>query len=927
MKKASYKNTLNLPKTSFPMKASLSVREPALLERWLKEDIYGKICARRRKGEKFVLHDGPPYANGDIHMGHALNKILKDIVVKYKTMRGYYSPFVPGWDCHGLPVEHQLFKELGIGKHEIKRPEFRKKAREYALRYVAVQKEQFRRLGIFGDWDNPYLTLDPSYQAKIVECFGRLFLDGYIYRGLKPIHWCATCETALAEAEVEYADHKSPSIYVAFEAVSGLEEVFPDLKRAAFLIWTTTPWTLPANLAVAVRPDFEYVAAQFKERTLILARELLERVAQEMEVEDYKVISSCKGKELEGVVTRHPFVERDSPIVLSPHVTLEHGTGCVHIAPGHGEEDYEVGRRYGLETYAPVNEKGEFTKEAGQFAGLKVEDANPKIVEQLRSSGALLDSREIVHSYPHCWRCKQPIVFRATEQWFLGVDRHGLRKKVLGIIGSVKWIPERAEKRISSMVEQRPDWCLSRQRYWGVPLPILYCCACGEPLLSGESLKRIVGIMIKKGADVWFTDEAESFLPPGTSCPKCGRKDFRKEEDIIDVWFDSGISHQAVLAVREELGYPCALYLEGSDQHRGWFQTSLLTSVSLCGDAPFADVLTHGFITDGEGRKMSKSAGNVIAPQSIIEKHGADILRLWVASVDYSVDVRISQEIIGQLIDAYRRIRNTFRFILGNLYDFSPAKDAVKPGDLMEIDRWILSKTQRLLEDVTSAYENYDFCRAYHLLSNFCTVELSSFYLDIMKDCLYVNATKSPERCSAQTAMYSILEVLIKVSAPILSFTAEEAWQSVPNLPAQPDSIHLADWPELKRDLVDEKLEADWARLIEVRKQVSKKLENARQSGDIGNSLEAEVTIECADKDLFAFLDKKREVLSNVLIVSQLILKKSADMGGEKFSVSVSGARGKKCERCWKYSVSVGGSKEHPTICDRCLKVVKELGE
>jgi isoleucyl-tRNA synthetase len=924
MGKAEYKATLNLPTTSFPMKASLSSREPLMLELWAKNDAYRAICSRREANEKFVLHDGPPYANGDIHMGHALNKLLKDIVVKYKSMRGFYTPFVPGWDCHGLPVEHQLFKELKLGKHEINRTEFRKKARDYALKYVAIQREQFKRLGIFGDWDNPYLTLEPAYQATIIECFGKLYLGGYIYRGLKPIHWCATCETALAEAEVEYDDHRSPSIYVSFTARSGLEKAFHGLKDAAFLIWTTTPWTLPANMAVAVRPEFEYVAASLKGRTLIVARELLDRLAEELGEEQYRILGSCRGTALEGVITQHPFVERYSPVVLSPHVTLEQGSGCVHIAPGHGEEDYQIGRAHGLEVYAPVNERGEFTKEAGQFAGLKVEKANAAIIEHLEARGALLMSREIVHSYPHCWRCKQPVIFRATTQWFMGVDRNGLRKRALQLISAVKWIPERAQNRIRSMLEQRPDWCLSRQRYWGVPIPMVYCRGCGEAILNEEILERVRSAVAGRGADVWFAEPVEYFVPSGCTCPSCGGKEFRKEEDIIDVWFDSGVSHQAVLATRPELGYPCTLYLEGSDQHRGWFQTSLLTSVALRGDAPFAEVLTHGFITDGEGKKMSKSAGNVIAPQRIIEKYGADILRLWVASVDYSVDVRISEEIIEKLVDAYRRIRNTFRFILGNLCDFSPGRDGVPRDTMEEIDRWILSRTQRLLCDVTAAYERYDFCEAYHQLHNFCAVDLSSLYLDILKDRLYTRGGRSPQRRSAQTAMHHVLDVLIRVSAPILAFTAEEAWQAVPPGGGQRESVHLADWPAVDQGLIDEPLEAEWERLLEVRKEVSKALEIARQGDMIGNALEAEVTIACADERTLRFLKEKEHMLADLFIVSQVVLKGVNALGsGRTREVSVARARGTKCARCWKYSVSVGEDDAHPTICRRCVAVVE----
>ncbi len=924
MGKVDYKATLNLPRTSFPMKASLSSREPLTLDRWVRDDIYNAFCSKRKGREKFLLHDGPPYANGEIHVGQALNKILKDIVIKYKTMRGFCAPFVPGWDCHGLPVEHQLFKELKISKHKISRTEFRKKAREYALKYVAIQKEQFKRLGVFGDWDNPYLTLNPDYQATIVECFGKLYLDGYIYRGLKPIHWCPTCETALAEAEVEYGDHTSPSIFVSFAVRSGLEKAFPGLKEAALLIWTTTPWTLPANMAVAVRSEFEYVAVGFKGRTLVLARELLDRVAKELGEEQYRILGSCKGGALEGVITLHPFVKRESPVVLSPHVTLDQGSGCVHIAPGHGEEDYQIGRAYGLEVYAPVNERGEFTKDAGQFKGLKVEEANAGIIKLLDERGALVATRDIVHSYPHCWRCRKPVIFRATTQWFMGVDRKDLRKRALSLVGNVRWIPERSRNRIGSMLEQRPDWCLSRQRYWGVPIPMMYCAKCGEPFLDEGILGRIKDAIAERNADVWFEEQASFFIPDGTVCPACGNGEFRKEEDIIDVWFDSGISHQAVLARRPELGCPSALYLEGSDQHRGWFQTSLLTSVALKGVAPFASVLTHGFVTDGEGKKMSKSAGNVIAPQRVMEQYGADILRLWAASVDYSVDMRISNEIIEKLVDAYRRIRNTFRFILGNLCDFSPERDAVPRDRMGEIDRWILSRTQRMLSEVTAAYERYDFCEAYHRLHNFCAVELSSLYLDVIKDRLYTRGGRSAQRRSAQTAICHIFDALVKLSAPILAFTAEEAWQAAPWAGDRRESVHLADWPVPDEELVDESLDAEWERLLDVRREVSKALEVARQGNMIGNALEAEVTIACSDEEELGFLGKKGELLADLFIVSQVVLEKAAATGSEKTrEVRVARAKGEKCVRCWKYSVSVGESEDHPVICRRCVQVVE----
>ncbi|MDD5557673.1 MAG: isoleucine--tRNA ligase [bacterium] len=920
MSRRDYRKTLNLPATAFPMKASLSAREPLALEAWEREGLYRRILERRAGAPRFILHDGPPYANGDIHMGHALNKILKDIVVKYKTMRGFASPFVPGWDCHGLPVEHQLFKELGIGKHEIGRREFRRQASDYALRYVAVQREQFKRLGIFGDWDRPYLTLDPAYQAAIVECFGRLHLGGYVYRGLKPIHWCAACETALAEAEVEYEERESPSVYVAFEA-AGIGEALPGAAGAAFLIWTTTPWTIPANRAVAVRPEFRYVAARLGGRTVIAARELLERVAAGIGGGEPVVLAACRGSALEGASAVHPLTGRSVPVVASAHVTLDQGTGCVHIAPGHGEEDYAIGRRCGLEVFAPVDGKGAFTAEAGPYAGLPVEEANGRIAADLRAAGALLGEGRIRHSYPHCWRCRRPVIFRATTQWFLGVDRHDLRRRALEAVRKVRWVPARGENRISAMIEGRPDWCLSRQRYWGVPLPMLYCARCGEAALTAEILSRIVAATAARGADVWFEEPAASFVPPGFACPACGGAAFRKEEDILDVWFDSGVSHEAVLARREELGCPCALYLEGSDQHRGWFQTSLLTAVGLRGDAPYEGVLTHGFITDGEGRKMSKSAGNVISPQRVIEEHGADILRLWAASVDYTADVRISPEIIGHLVDAYRRIRNTFRFLLGNLSDFSPGRDAVPAGRMDEIDRWIMGRLQRLVGGVTGAYEAYDFCRATHELHTFCAVDLSSLYLDVLKDRLYTRGAASPARRSSQTAMRAILDALIRLAAPVLAFTAEEAWRAVPGGEAR-GSVHLADWPAADPGLVDDALEADWMRLLEVRRRVSKAIEEARRAGLIGTSLEAAVTIDCPDGAALALLRSRERLLPELFIVSRVALRDGrADADGGP-AVTVERAPGAKCPRCWRYCTDIAGGGAD-AVCGRCAAVLE----
>ena len=925
MKNHDYKTTLNLPKTAFPMKASLSRREPELLAFWEKERIYEKACALRENGPSFVLHDGPPYANGDIHMGHALNKLLKDMVVKYKTMRGFHSPFVPGWDCHGLPVEHQLMKELKIGKHQIDRAEFRKKARGYAMKFVGVQMGQFKRLGVFGDWEHPYLTLDPAYQASIIDCFGKIYLDGYVYRGKKPIHWCATCETALADAEVEYGDRVSPSIYVALKVVSGAGKLRRDAGDVFLLVWTTTPWTLPANRAVAVRPEFEYAAVRMKGRALVVARELVQGVAGILGEPSPEVVGICRGADLEGAVAARPLTGEGSPVIPSAHVTLEQGTGVVHIAPGHGDEDYRIGVKHGIEVFAPVDARGEFTGAAGKYAGMRVEKANGAIIEDLRARGELLLSREITHSYPHCWRCGRPVIFRATEQWFVGVDRRDLRRRALEEAGKTAWVPASGRNRIEGMLATRPDWCLSRQRYWGVPLPILYCTSCGEPVLTRESLARVRSAVASRGADAWFAEPAASFLPEGFACPSCGGRGFRKEEDIIDVWFDSGVSHQAVLAARAGLGFPCALYLEGSDQHRGWFQTSLLTAVAIAGRAPFGRVLTHGFITDGAGKKMSKSAGNVIAPQGVIDRYGADILRLWVASVDYTVDVRISEEILGQLIDAYRRIRNTFRFLLGNLYDYTPSA-AVPRGRMAEIDRWILSRLQGLVREATDAYEGYDFCRAYHALHRFCAVDLSSLYMDILKDRLYTAGADSPERRSAQTAMAAILDALARLAAPVLAFTAEEAWRAAPFLAASAESVHLADWPSPRDDLTDEALEAEWEMLLDVRKEAARALEGARREGMIGNALEAHLTVACADQGLARLLKEKRPLLPELFIVSAVGLAEAPAGAVPAVSVTVGRADGKKCGRCWKYSTAVGASAAHPALCGRCVGVVESRG-
>ena len=933
-----HKKTLNLPKTNFPMKANLSQREPQFLEKWKKTDIYELIRKKQAGKQKFVLHDGPPYANGTIHMGHVLNKVLKDIVVKYKTMRGYDAPYIPGWDCHGLPIEYQLLKELGKSKHDLDKVEFRKQARRYAGKYVKIQGKEFQRLGVFGDWGKPYLTMVPAYAATVIGCFEQLYNKGYIYRGLKPILWCPHCETALAEAEVEYDNHVSPSIFVKFKVKNGLPEAAVNLKNVSMVIWTTTPWTLPANLAVAIRPEYTYsfVQQDNSEEILVIAKQLVQGVMETVGTNDFKRLLDISGKELEKTITQHPFIDRESPIVFSEHVTLEHGTGCVHTAPGHGEEDFEVGLHYGLPIYAPVTEKGAFIKDVEHFGGLNVFKANPLITEYMKKNGSLLHAHKLEHPYPHCWRCKQPIIYRATKQWFLGVDRHDLRQQVLESIKHTNWIPAIGEKRINSMVMARPDWCLSRQRLWGVPIPVFYCNDCDTELVTTEIIDYVKDLVEKEGSDIWFQRKANELLPPGTKCPKCGKHEFSKEEDILDVWFDSGTSHQAVLHTRSDLVWPADLYLEGSDQHRGWFQTSLLTAVSLEGKAPYKTVLTHGFVVDGDGRKMSKSLGNVIAPQDILPKYGADILRLWVASIDYKGDLPISPEILSQLADSYRKLRNTFRFLLSNLYDFNPNKDSVASDKMLELDRWIVGRTHRLLQRVTAAYDKYQFHEVYHSIYNFCVVELSAFYLDILKDRLYTSIPDSLERRSAQTALTEILRILLRLVAPVLPFTAEEIWQYLPEEMKQEESVHLSDWLEPQAENINSILEPVWDQLFNVRAEVLKVLEESRRKGVVGSPLEARVELLLANPELKQFLNVYNSLLPAIFIVSQVDVKdyiadsaaaKEALPAGDVWGlyVLVTKAKGDKCVRCWNWSETVGQAKDHPQICERCYKVVKEL--
>ena len=793
-----YKDTLNLPHTDFPMKANLPQREPEMLRRWEEMDLYRKARQQADGRPKFILHDGPPYANGDIHMGTTMNKILKDIVVRYRNLTGYDAPYVPGWDTHGLPIEQQAIKALKVDRHQVDVLEFRRMCREYALKYVNIQREEFKRLGVQGDWDDPYLTLKPAYEAVQIGIFGEMARRGFIYKGLKPVYWCADCETALAEAEVEYLEKESPSIYVLF-TVKDSRGVFPVDDHTYILIWTTTPWTLPGNTAISLHPDFDYTLVDVDGDKLLVAEPLLPGVLALRGRREAARLGTWKGARLEGIRCAHPFYDRDSVVVLGEHVTLEQGTGAVHTAPAHGMEDFEVCQAYQIPVVSLVDGRGKFVPEAGLFAGQRIWDANRSVIDELHNRGLLYHQHNITHQYPHCWRCKRPLLFRATEQWFASVD--GFRNEALRAIDQVKWIPEWGRERIYNMVAERGDWCVSRQRVWGVPIPIFYCNGCARTIINEETITRLQGLFRNYGSDIWFEKTAADLLPPGFVCPDCQGRDFRKESDIMDVWFDSGSSHAAVLEQRDGLRWPADLYLEGSDQHRGWFNSSLCTSVATRGVAPYKAVLTHGFVIDEQGRKMSKSLGNVIDPQDMIRQFGADVLRLWVASSDYRSDVAVSKVIMNQLAEAYRKIRNTFRFLLGNLYDFDPGCDAIPHQDLNPLDRWALMRLHQLIQRVTAAYDDYEYHVVFHAVSNFCVVDLSSFYLDVTKDALYCSGAGSRERRSIQTVLFEVANVLARVLAPVLGFTTEEVWGYLPGTGEQCSSVHLADWPKVERAL------------------------------------------------------------------------------------------------------------------------------
>lgn len=926
-----YSKTLNLPETEFPMRAGLPEREPEFLKYWEENKIYEKKQELHAGHKKFVLHDGPPYANGKIHMGTALNKILKDIIMKYKYAQGFDTPYVPGWDTHGMPIEHAAIKNLGLNRHELDTLVLRKECHDYALKWIDEQRTDFKRLGVLGDWDHPYITMTHDYEAVQIHVFGEMAKKGYIYKGKKAVYWCPHCETALAEAEIEYGEEKSPAIFVKMPLVkdNGMLPEAAQGKPAYIVIWTTTPWTMPANVAIALHPDFEYAWVECEGEILFMAKEMLEAVGKVCKKDLSNIIGTCKGKDMEYAECRHPFetIDRKSLVVLADYVTLEAGTGCVHTAPGHGADDFETGVRYNLPIICPVDGSGKLTAEAGaDFAGIFVFDANVPIIKYLAGLNRLFGKENIRHQYAHCWRCKNPIIYRATEQWFASVD--GFREEALNAIANdVQWIPSWGEARIHNMVADRHDWCISRQRVWGVPIPIFYCEDCNEHLVNDDTINAVADLFAKEGSDAWWAHSAEEILPQGTKCPKCGGTHFRKESDIMDVWFDSGSSHAAVCKTQPELAWPADMYLEGSDQHRGWFQSSLLTSVATEGKAPYRAVLTHGYVVDGEGRKMSKSVGNTVAPQEVIAQYGADIIRLWAASSDYKADIRISKEILKQLSEVYRKIRNTIRYILGNTNDFNYETDKVEFKDMLELDRWALMHMQLLKKEVSAAYESYDFHVLYHAIHNFCSVEMSSYYLDILKDRLYAYKADSFERRSAQTAMYEIMLDLVVMIAPVLSFTMEEVWQFMKKPASMPESVFMMPWPECKEEYIDEALESKWDNFIEIRSEITRVLEGARRAKTIGHSLDAKVELHATGEAL-AILRSVEGDLATLLIVSQAKLVEGLAggveaTGREDLKVTVQAAEGEKCERCWIYSDTVGKDAEHPTVCARCAAALK----
>lgn len=941
-----YKDTMNLPKTDFPMRGNLPKNEPKRLAKWEEMDLYNKVLEKNKDSKPFVLHDGPPYANGPIHIGHAFNKILKDFVNKSHAQRGFYTPYIPGWDCHGQPIEHMVEKTLGPEKMEkTTLPELRELCRDWATKYVDMQREGFKRLGVNADWDHPYLTYLPDYEAGNVELFRDMYLDGSIYRGRKPIHWCMNCHTALAEAEIEYGDEVSPSIFVAFklDAMPGIFEAAGAQGDGYILIWTTTPWTLPANTAVSLAPDADYVLVAAQGKQMIMAEKLVQSVSEIAGWDDYSLLMDgdgepvrITGKELCGLTYTAPIrQDLKGTVIYGDHVTLDTGTGAVHTAPGHGQDDYLVALEFDVPLLMPVDDNGVLTDEAGVFAGLDVNEANPKIIEWLDEQGTLVARQDINHSYPHCWRCHKPVIFRATDQWFVSMDKHSLRESALiAIDRDVRWIPEWAKRRISSMVADRPDWCISRQRSWGVPIPVFKCAKCGSTVADQKTFDAVIDLFKTHGSDAWFTSGPSEYLPANTACEVCGCTELVPERDILDVWWESGVSHTSVLRHRESEGvrFPADMYLEGSDQHRGWFQSSLLTSIGAYGEAPYKSVMHCGFTVDEQGRKMSKSLGNGVDPEEVINKYGADVLRLWVSSVDYSQDVSISDDILKRSADAYRRIRNTFRFLLGSIDDFDPATHASKSWDDLEpLDKWAYVRTRCLLDEVTSAYENYKFHHVYRAIYNFIVNELSAIYMDATKDRLYSEAPDSPRRRAVQTVLFDILEVLVRVLSPILSFTTDEVWEFYPeplrNEAGRAPSVQLAGWPVADDfippmpDGADKQIIDDFDVLLEIREAVTKSLEEAREQGAIKKSQEAAISLKAPQEVMDVINGYPANTLPDMLIVSSVDVS-----SGDDIEVGVGKTDKQMCVRCWNY-LEIGTDAQHPDICERCAGVIDQVGK
>ncbi len=923
-----YNNTINLPQSDFPMRGNLPKREPDMLDVWEKEDVYKKLMEKNEGKPLYILHDGPPYANGNIHMGTALNKVLKDIILKYKNMSGFKAPYVPGWDTHGLPIELKALKKDGVNPTTISKVELRKLCKEFAESFIGSMTNQFKRIGILGEWDNPYMTLKPEFEAKQIEVFGAMAKKDFIYKGLKPVYWCPECKTALAEAEIEYSDDKCHSIYVKFNVTDDkgfFEGMGIDKKDVYFVIWTTTTWTIPGNVAVCLGPEYEYTLVKVNGEYLVMARELVDSTMKAADISEYETVGSFKGSDVELMKVRHPLFDRESLVICGDHVTLESGTGCVHTAPGHGVEDFEVCQNYDdIPIIVPVDADGKMTELAGEFEGLTTDEANKAIALKLEENGALFALQKIVHQYPHCWRCKNPVLFRATEQWFCSVD--GFKDDAVKAIKNVEWIPSWGEGRIEGMVKDRSDWCISRQRTWGVPIPIIYCKNCGKTIVNDKTISAISDLFRKEGADAWFTKDASEFIPADVKC-ECGCSEFTKESDIMDVWFDSGVSHAAVLAERDYLKWPADLYLEGADQYRGWFQSSLLTSVAWKGVAPYKAVCTHGWVVDGEGRKMSKSLGNGIEADEIINQFGADILRLWVASSDYHADIRISQDILKQLSDTYRKIRNTAKYILGNLSDFNPDTDMVELEELEELDKLALVKLNALINKAYKAYNAFDFHIVYHAVHNFCVVDMSNFYLDILKDRLYCEEKEGKLRRSAQTAMYIILDSLTKLIAPILAYTSDEIWQFMPHASGV-DASHVF-FNEMSKPVeisVPDGFTEKWDKLQSIASDVQKALEIKRTDKIIGKSLEAKVILGC-EGDLYDFLSEQKDNLKTIFICSGVdIVKDTCEFSGdvEGLTITIEKATGEKCERCWSFDETVGQNPQHKTLCARCASVLSK---